>query len=191
MPHHTVLPWQKGTLEPPHKPQQYCRSSMLLFLAQKLLKRCCLHRTVIVIALGDVAANILEYFYLYLGFHSFAYDLHPQLRGHVHQIFNDNLLPRSLKPGTYKAAVQFEDIRPQPLQLPQGGISGAEIIYGNLKSAHLQFRQGGGHTLRCIGNRTFGNLHFQQMMGNLEPISNFRNLAGKPVMSEMHLREIT
>ena len=111
MPHHTVLPWQKGTLEPPHKPQQYCSSSMLLFLAQKLLKRCCLHRTVIVIALGDVAANILEYFYLYLGFHSFAYDLHPQLRGHVHQIFNDNLLPRSLKPGTYKAAVQFEDIR--------------------------------------------------------------------------------
>ena len=104
---------------------------MLLFLAQKLLKRCCLHRTVIVIALGDVAANILEYFYLYLGFHSFAYDLHPQLRGHVHQIFNDNLLPRSLKPGTYKAAVQFEDIRPQPLQLPQGGISGAEIIYGH------------------------------------------------------------
>src|SRR6056297_3324052 len=103
-------------------------------------------------ALGEVAAGILEPVFLLLGFHTFGNDLNAQLMGHRNDGFGDRLAARIDLIVLYEGRVQ--------LQIGQRGIAAAKVVKGQLDAGFLEFRKTLTEIRHALQEYTFGHLKY-------------------------------
>lgn len=135
IPGHGFIPLRKGSLNTKgkyirlHMPCGPLRSPIPDFFAvrhvaflQEPLKCVLRHRLRVVESLRIVTAELNKHFSLLRVFHALTDDLHAQLPGHVDDVADDNPFPRPEHPAPHEAAIEFEHVGHQLLQLPKGRI---------------------------------------------------------------------
>src|SRR6056297_1405920 len=111
-------------------------------------------------ALGEVAAGILEPVFLLLGFHTFGNDLNAQLMGHRNDGFGDRLAARIDLIVLYEGRVQLQIVHIEPLQIGQRGIAAAKVVKGQLDAGFLEFRKTLTEIRHALQEYTFGHLKY-------------------------------
>ena len=146
---------------------------------QKPLKHVSRHRLRVVEALCIITAELNKHLSLFRVLHAFTDDLHTQFPGHVDNVADDNPFPRPEHPAPHEAAIEFEHVSHQLLQLAEGRIPRSEIVDGDHEAALFQPQHLRTDDLGIAHDRALGDFQFQKRMGYIVTIRDRRDKFGK------------